>query len=77
MQQMAQYSKQLEAQNGYKSSYIDNITKEFVQKIGVANKVIAQQSKMIDQANQASEGETKSNNARGVGGTHIQPVDNA
>lgn len=70
LQQVLQYAKELEAQNGYKTNYIDNLTKEFTEKIGVANKVITAQNKALQGA---SEGEAKSNNARGIGGTSIEP----
>ena len=70
LQRLAQYSKELEAQNNYKSQYVDNLTKEFTEKISVANKVITAQNKAIQGA---SEGEAKSNNARGIGGTAIEP----
>ena len=79
MQQLLQYTKELEAQNGYKTNYIENLTKEFTEKIGVANKVItAQNSALAQQRAQKPEGEVKSNNARGVGGTSIgTPPDGA
>ena len=70
IEKLLQYSKELEAQNGYKTNYIDNLTKEFTNKIGVANKVITAQNKAL--SNQVSEGEAKSNNSKGVSGSHIE-----
>lgn len=71
LQKMIQYAKELEAQNGYKTNYINNIEKEFVNKINVANKTINAQNKIINGVNTVSEGEGKSNNARGVSGSNI------
>jgi len=68
LQRVIQYSKELEAQNGYKTQYIDNLTKEFTDKINVANKILTAQNKSLQNA---SEGEAKSNNARGISGTSI------
>lgn len=73
LQQVLQYSKELEAQNGYKSNYIDNLTKEFTEKIGVANKVITAQNQVLQKRDAVEEGEGKSNNARGIKGTSINP----
>lgn len=70
LQKLLEYSKELEAQSGYKTNYIDNLTKEFSQKIGTANKVITAQNNALARA-KTSEGEAKSNNARGIGGTDI------
>lgn len=72
LEKLLQYSKELEAQSGYKTNYINNLTKEFMEKIGVANKIINAQNQALAPKKGASEGETKSNNARGVKGTHIQ-----
>lgn len=72
LQRLAQYSKELEAQNNFKTQYADNLTKEFVEKIGVANKVISAQNQALDK-NAVEEGEGKSNNARGIKGTSINP----
>lgn len=71
LEKLLQYSKELEAQSGYKTNFINNLEKEFVNKINVANKVITDQNKML--AEKATQGEAKSNNARGIGGTSIQP----
>ena len=71
MQKLIEYSKELEAENGYKTNYISNLEKEFTQKIGVANKVIQAQSQLM--AGQGkSEGEQKSENARGAGSQTTQ-----
>lgn len=72
LQKVLQYSKELEAQSGYKTNYIDNLTKEFTEKIGTANKVITAQNQALSKQ-KGSEGEVKSNNARGVAGGDIQP----
>lgn len=72
LQKITTYAKELEAQNGYKTHYIDNLTKEFTEKIGVANKVITSQNKALAVKKAgAPEGEVKSNNARGIGGGDI------
>ena len=71
LQELAKHSQELERQLGIKTQYTDNLTKEFTQKINVANKVINAQNQALAK-NQASEGEAKSNNARGIGGTDIQ-----
>ncbi len=71
LQKLLEYSKELEAQSGYKTNYIDNLTKEFTEKIGVANKVITAQNQALSKQ-KVSEGEAKSNNARGVSGSDIQ-----
>ena len=70
LQKILQYSKELEAQNGYKTNYIDQLTKEFTDKLGVANKVITAQNKVISGGGQ-SEGEVKSNNAKGIAGSKM------
>lgn len=70
LQKTYQYAKELEAQNNYKTNYLNNLEKEFTNKIGVANKVITAQNKAL--SDRASEGEVKSNNSRGMGGTHIE-----
>ena len=72
LQKILEYSKELEAQSGYKTNYIDNLTKEFTEKIGTANKVITAQNQALSKQ-KGSEGEVKSNNARGVAGGDIQP----
>lgn len=77
LQKLLQYAKELEAQNGYKTNYIDNLTKEFTNKINVANKVISAQNKSLSQQAQTtevSEGQGKSMNAKGMGGANIAPT---
>ena len=82
MQQMMAYIKELERQSNMKTQYSDNLTKEFMEKISAANKIIGAQNKYINNMNsrsnknglttqQVSEGEAKSNNARGLGGSDI------
>ena len=67
MGQLVNYARELEAQNGYATNYAKNLTKEFTEKIGVANKVITAQNKALTaKAQGASEGEVKSNAARGI-----------
>lgn len=76
IQQLSEYAKQMEAQNGYKSNYISNLEKEFTNKINVANKTIEAQSRMLS-SNPRSEGQTKSDNARGISSAQAaaqQPV---
>jgi hypothetical protein len=74
IQQLADYAKTLEAKLGVSSDYISNLTKEFTNKINTANKIVDYQSKQIQSlTGKASEGEGKSNNARGIGGTDIAP----
>lgn len=73
LQKIAQYAKELEAQNTYKANYVDNLTKEFMSKIGVANKILTAQNKALQGGTGASEGEVKSNNARGVAGSKMEP----
>ena len=67
IEQLMSYAKQLEAQNGYQSSYLKNLQSEFANKINNANKIIMAQQK--DLANVKEPGEVKSNNARGISGT--------
>lgn len=73
LQKLLQYSKELEAQSGYKTNFINNLEKEFVNKIGVANKIITSQNQALASKDKATQGEAKSNNARGIAGTSIQP----
>lgn len=70
IQKLLEYSKELEAQNGYKKNYIDNLTKEFTNKINVANKVIANKTNQT-QPNGVTVGEGKSLSARGIPGADI------
>ena len=78
LEKLLQYAKELEAQNGYKTNYINNLTKEFTNKIGVANKVIDAQNKQLTAnqkgGQQVSEGQGKSMNALGVSGANITPI---
>lgn len=73
MEKLLQYAKELEAQNGYKTNYINNLTKEFTNKIGVANKIIGTQNQHLSPkgATGISEGQGKSMNAQGVAGADI------
>lgn len=70
-EQIMSYAKQLEASNGYQSAYLKNLQSEFTAKINAQNKVIGGLVKQIDGYQEASEGEVKSNNAKGFGGTHV------
>lgn len=70
LEQVMSYAKQLEAQTGYQSNYLKNLTAEFANKINNANKVImAQQKDLQNMKEPKSSGEVKSNNARGISGT--------
>lgn len=75
LEKLLNYAKELEAQNGYKTNYIDNLTKEFVNKIGVANKVINAQNKQLSSSQKngqvVSEGQGKSMNSQGISGADI------
>lgn len=71
LSKLLNYAKELEAQNGYKTNYIENLTKEFTNKIGVANKVITAQNQVLAKKDGVSEGQAKSDNARGVSGDKI------
>ena len=54
--------------------YIDNLVKEFSDKINVANKYVQQVEKKANAGtsnSKVSEGEAKSNNARGIAGSDI------
>ena len=65
---------QMQAQNQYKDKYIDNLVKEFSDKINVANKYVQQVEKKANAGtsnSKVSEGEAKSNNARGIAGSDI------
>ena len=77
LQKTVTYAKEIEAQNGYTKNYMANLEKEFTDKIGVANKIIASQNNALSKSSgkqQVSEGEGKSLNARGQGGTDITNV---
>lgn len=71
LEQMLKAYRELEAQTGYKTNFINNLEKEFVAKIGTANKIITAQNQALSRK-KGSEGEIKSNNARGVAGGDIQ-----
>ena len=72
--QIMSYAKQLEAANGYQSEYLKNLQAEFTNKINVSNKIIDGMQKQMENIQSASEGasegEVKSNNAKGISGTH-------
>lgn len=78
-QQLAQYAKYLEAKTGVQSEYLKNLNNEFSQKINTQNDIIGglvkelDKTKKVDTTNGASEGEVKSNNAKGIGGTSVVP----
>lgn len=65
LQKTAEYAKELEAQNGYKTNYISSLTKEFTEKIGVANKIIGAQNKAIGQSKQAQSVQNSKNASKG------------
>ena len=73
-QQIMAYAKQLEAANGYQSEYLKNLQNEFANKINMQNKIIGGLTKEMDKmqpiSQKATEGEVKSNNAKGISGTH-------
>jgi hypothetical protein len=74
-QQIMAYAKQLEAANGYQGKYLDNLQSEFSSKITSQNKIINGLSKDLESylaSNPTTEGEVKSNNARGIEGTSSQ-----
>ena len=65
---------QMQAQNQYKDKYIDNLVKEFSDKINVANKYVdhvEKKANAVTSNSKVSEGEAKSNNARGIAGSDI------
>lgn len=71
--QIMQYAKQLEAANGYQSEFLKNLQAEFSTKINALNKINTGLMKQMDSMqpqNEVSEGEVKSNNAKGISGTH-------
>ena len=77
LEQVMAYAKQLEAQTGFQSNYLKNLTAEFSNKINGANKIIAAQQKdLMNMKEPKSKGEVKSNNARGISGTTTIPQDN-
>ena len=77
-EQIMAYAKQLEAKNGYQSEYLNNLQSEFSSKINMQNKIIGGLSKDLEKyrstptAAPMSEGQVKSNNSRGIEGTHTQ-----
>lgn len=75
LEQAVAIIQQMQAQNGYLQEYTKNLTKEFGNKINVANKVIGNQNKQLETLSNAtqkeSQGEVKSNNARGISGTKV------
>jgi len=73
--QIMNYAKRLEAQTGYQSSYLKALQSEFSTKINGQNKIIS--GLMKDLGNYRgqdgmSEGEVKSNNAKGISGSSTQ-----
>lgn len=74
-QQIIDYARQLENVVGYQGSYLKNLTSEFTGKISTQNKIIngltTDLSKYRETGAGVSEGEGKSNNARGIKGTDI------
>ena len=75
-QQIIDYARQLENVVGYQGSYLKNLTSEFTGKISTQNKIIngltTDLSRFRENGSSAvSEGEGKSNNARGIKGTDI------
>jgi hypothetical protein len=77
-EQIMAYAKQLESANGYQSEYLKNLQGEFSNKINMQNKIITGLSKDLDQyrstpsSTPMTEGQVKSNNSRGIEGTHSQ-----
>lgn len=63
LQKVTQYAKELEAQNGYKANYIDNLTKEFTEKIGAANKIIGAQNRTLQGQTKAQQSVQNAKNA--------------
>ena len=76
--QIMDYAKRLEAQNGYQSTYLKNLTTEFSNKINMSNKINTALMKDLEKykgvPNEATEGEVKSNNAKGISGTSANPL---
>lgn len=76
--QIMAYAKKLEATNGYQSEYLKNLQNEFTGKINMQNNIISGLSKDLDKYRSApssstmSEGQVKSNNARGIDGSTTQ-----
>lgn len=71
--QLQEAVKVLQSQNKYATSYIQNLSKEFKDRINVANQINkTQMSPITTNSEPVSEGEGKSLNSRGVDGTNIQ-----
>lgn len=77
-EQIMAYAKKLEATNGYQSEYLKNLQNEFTGKINMQNQIIGGLSKDLEKYRSVpsspamSEGQVKSNNSRGIEGTHTQ-----
>ncbi len=73
------YAKRLESAMNYSSEYLKNLEMEFKTKIGVSNKTIESQNRIIDglRRQAVSEGEAKSNNAKGIEGSRIEELEKA
>ena len=75
-EELAAYAQQLESVNGYQGTYLKNLQTEFGNKINESNKINASLMTELDKSKaqknaavQMSEGEVKSNNARGINDT--------
>ena len=78
LQQAAQLIKEMQAQLQQKDTYNKNLTKEFTDKINASNKMVQGQNQVIadlqaqvNALNGVTQGEVKSNNARGVSGSQV------
>lgn len=69
LQESVEYIKQLDNKAKYQEQYLKNLQKEFSGKINSQNNII--NSLMTDLNNAKSEGEVKSDNARGVNGDKV------
>lgn len=69
LQESVEYIKQLDNKAKYQEQYLKNLQKEFTGKINSQNNII--NSLMTDLNNAKSEGEVKSDNARGVSGDKV------
>lgn len=70
--QLADYTKQLENRSNYQGQYIDNLTKEFTSKLNTAQHYLNNVNKQYASTQKTTEGEAKSNAARGVSGSDIE-----
>lgn len=71
-QQIMAYAKQLEGVSGTQSEYLKNLQTEFTNKINAQNKIIGALNKDLQSYDTGvSEGEAKSNNSRGIKGSHL------